>query len=331
MRVIFMNKRNKKLYILGNGFDLHHCLPTRLQDFQEIIQNIDTGGMYENNNVYWTDFEEDLSNIDVDSLLENYGMSPDHSSEREMDREGVISQLKGTLDEMISIKIKTLHCMVEEAEKKLETLTKMNNFNFEEEDEIISFNYTETPRKLYDADNVCYIHGKYLEDELVFGFKHESEEYGQTEVSKIVRRDYEEDYKDIIRKIDNDKTLDEESKAEFKGEAKELYQEKIGDYYSINQKEIINDFYEGNKKCYQYTEFESYLYNINNNEIFDIYILGHQMGEIDSEYFEIIEKVLTTKNWYITQFFGEPAKMDLGERFKFNHKFKYTTIENTLI
>lgn len=326
-----MNTRNKKLYILGNGFDLHHCLPTKLQDFQAIIKNIDTGGMYKRHNVYWTDFEEDLSNIDVDLLLDNYGIKPDYSSEREMDREGVISQLKGTLDEMISIKRKSLHYMVEEAQKKLETLTKMNNFIFEDDDEIISFNYTETPEKLYDANNVFYIHGRYLDDELIFGFKHESEEYGQTEVSKTVRQDYEEEYKDFIRKIDKDKTLDEESKAEFKSETKEFYQEKIGDYYNSNQKEIINDFYEENKKCYQLTEFESYLYNINDNEIFDIYILGHQMGEVDSEYFELIEKILTTKNWYITQFFGNPAEKRLGKRFEFNNKFKYTTIEDIII
>ena len=76
------------------------------------------------------------------------------------------------------------------------------------------------------------------------------------------------------------------------------------DYYIHEQGEAIYDFYKNNKKQYQYEELKDFLSSFNTKDEYIVYVLGHQMGEIDKEYFEYIERLLEPIQWNITQYNG---------------------------
>lgn len=68
------------LYIIGNGFDLHHGLPTSFQGFREYSKYSNFYRLYENGvfmmladqNLaeHWNKLEQNLANFDVDELIE---------------------------------------------------------------------------------------------------------------------------------------------------------------------------------------------------------------------------------------------------------------------
>lgn len=319
-------KRN--IYILGNGFDLHHKLPTSLPHFKNIIEKKDTYGHYNNFGVYWTDFEEDLSNLDVDYIASEYTEGPDYMSDRESDRDGVIWQMEERLSELIQIRESALYEMVKSAVEVLEDKDIINDSVFKDNDIVINFNYTPTVEILYDY-TPFHIHGAYEDDNLIFGFKDDSEEFKKS--NTFLKHDpksiksFDIGLEKAIEKINNDSSLSEEDKGhmitDLTMEASQDY-----DYYTYAQIEAIYNFYKMNKKQYQYKELEKFLSDVNPKDEYIVYVLGHQMGEIDKEYFEYIELLLEPIQWNITQFNDEPYADDLIRRYSFSNKMNFTTI-----
>ena len=77
-------ERTPKLYVVGNGFDLHHGLPTRFDDFKRYLVENSTGypdhadtlqaylsDLAEN----WSNLEAALASLDTDTLREYAGDS----------------------------------------------------------------------------------------------------------------------------------------------------------------------------------------------------------------------------------------------------------------
>ncbi len=80
-----------KLYIIGNGFDLHHCLNTKYSDFAFYLEK-SYSGIYSILESYvsyptsdkdlWSRFEENLANLDIEGILsEHSDLLPDFASE----------------------------------------------------------------------------------------------------------------------------------------------------------------------------------------------------------------------------------------------------------
>ena len=64
--IVIGNKINKILYIVGNGFDIHHGVKSRYSDFKDYVQAngsdlYDTLEKYFNTDELWSDFEETLA------------------------------------------------------------------------------------------------------------------------------------------------------------------------------------------------------------------------------------------------------------------------------
>lgn len=67
----------KILYIIGNGFDLHHGIPSSYWQFGEYLNEY-AHGIYNNvveylhadDDDFWSTFEENLAHLDSDSLLD---------------------------------------------------------------------------------------------------------------------------------------------------------------------------------------------------------------------------------------------------------------------
>lgn len=73
------------VYVIGNGFDLHHGLPTGTADFinylkREHVYNevIDAFSVFSSYAVDWNEYEEALSDINLEEIEEQNVMAPDY-------------------------------------------------------------------------------------------------------------------------------------------------------------------------------------------------------------------------------------------------------------
>ena len=101
------------LYIVGNGFDLHHGVKSSYAAFGEYLREVDSDTYaqleryFTVDEQFWGEFEEQLAHLDTDSLLDDatvflasYGAddwsdSGHHDYEYELDR--VVSAISSTL------------------------------------------------------------------------------------------------------------------------------------------------------------------------------------------------------------------------------------------
>lgn len=154
-----------KLFLIGNGFDLAHNLPTRFDpDFKNIANK------YEYNNFWdlyqsredeiWSDFENLLGCPNFNILEEIFdGHAPDYLSERESDRDSIIHQvvLNGNLQG-------ALYEFANKAEASLNDI--QANYIIQQildsDGYYITFNYTHTLEKIYDIPwkQILHIHGE---------------------------------------------------------------------------------------------------------------------------------------------------------------------------
>ena len=83
--------------------------------------------------------------------------------------------------ELTQIRKSALEDMVKNAVVVLENKDLIVNSIFNNNDIIINFNYTPTVEILYEC-MPFYIHGRYDSDDLIFGFKNDSEEFKESSI-----------------------------------------------------------------------------------------------------------------------------------------------------
>lgn len=133
------------LYILGNGFDLQHDLPTRytphLKDLavrQERFRG--EWNYYSDVEDLWSDVEANLAYPDIDTLvqhLEQY--APDMLSDRESDRDGIIHEAQ----QLLHFPLEDFAQIADEAVASAEKIEKFQRF-FDSDGYFLTFNYTHT-------------------------------------------------------------------------------------------------------------------------------------------------------------------------------------------
>lgn len=169
------------LYIIGNGFDLWHKLPTDYGSFYAYAKDSldDMATYYVNEELEgkpWHDFENCLGTYNW-ILFFNYFNEVDITSEsfRPRDVYGLEDEIKEQSHELVE-NIKTLfnewvlHIDVSVAHEKM---------TFEPNSKFLTFNYTETLQKVYGIaeKDVLHIHGNaYTYEELIFGHGKSREE-----------------------------------------------------------------------------------------------------------------------------------------------------------
>lgn len=165
----------KTLYIIGNGFDKHHNMPTAFTEFYEWMkekhyfdatwQIDEIYGMADY--TWWKDFENSLGEMDMreyasEVTRENY---PDFGSDEFRDADWYNAEYQAELD--ITQMVKAMKSRFKEwidtmqapdSSKKL-PISKKNAF-------FISFNYTPTLESLYNIprDQILHIHGSVFEE-----------------------------------------------------------------------------------------------------------------------------------------------------------------------
>lgn len=170
----------KQLYIIGNGFDIHHGIPSRYSNYREWLEENDSDLIERLRNYYdvdekewWNQFELELGHPDMADYIDNtaFENEPDYGSDDFRDRDyhagefqaedeigSLVVDIKGTFTEWVG------SLPAPNSDKKI---------NLDKEDSFfINFNYTDTLQTLYNVKptDILFIHGNVGEGtELILG------------------------------------------------------------------------------------------------------------------------------------------------------------------
>jgi hypothetical protein len=174
------NLKPRKLYVIGNGFDLWHDVPSRLSQFKQFVKATDRA-VFRDVEEYlptqdnWSDLESALAGMDVDSLIDNSGHlmasygADDWSDASHHDFQHEVQEVVGRLSYGLQ------HRFAEWI-RQLPIPTPSNASrrvaDLDMDAAFLNFNYTSTLTALYGVppEQILYIHGCAIaEDRLVLG------------------------------------------------------------------------------------------------------------------------------------------------------------------
>lgn len=259
------------LYIIGNGFDLHHGMKSRYCDFKDFLEDkdselIDKLEEYFGSDALWSDFEETLAYLDTSQIIdeclnylepydaEDWSDAYHHDYQYEVQRR--IDMITKDLKKYFTEWILQLELPADANHKKIQL---KNSSKF------INFNYTDTLEQLYRVpfENIIYIHNKAENNDSTLIL-------GHSRNPKVNKSLYE---------LDNDEDTDVRVT-----EGNKILDEYFEETYKSTDK-IINL----NKP------FFKSLKNLK-----EIYVLGHSLSKVDIPYIEeIIRNIDKTKTKWI--------------------------------
>lgn len=157
-----------KLYVIGNGFDLAHKIPSAYIDFKNYLEDVNVDFLnrferqYYDLHTLWKDFESNLPRIFEDNIYDD-GMAMGNQLREEHDYDsftddGLSYYLEDEygfinhLQILILAWVNSLNCIVEKV---------FPDDLFSDEDYYLVFNYTLTLERTYDVDpnKILHIHG----------------------------------------------------------------------------------------------------------------------------------------------------------------------------
>lgn len=172
---------SQTLYIIGNGFDLHHGLPTQYKNFKAYLKTVDTE-VFDWVETYiaidedWAELELALADLDTENIVsdlgdflvsysaENWSDSGHHDFQYEVKR--VAAGLSGSLQQHFAEWIRSI-AIPERSEVANPLSTLETDATF------LTFNYTSTLSKIYSIapKNILHIHGEGKDEssELILG------------------------------------------------------------------------------------------------------------------------------------------------------------------
>ena len=266
------------LYIIGNGFDLHHSLKTNYSDFHKFVaENYnDLEWAFEEffrlrygSEFLWNHFEHDLSTFDWKSFFEHHNnidvMSDSFKPSERFGLEDEISEAGEVLIESIRNAFYEWIDELEYPDMKNENISLLK---LEAQSRFLNFNYTSSLELYYRIlpGDILYIHNKAdnLGDQLIFGHRTRAESD-----PKISEQD---------ENGDSNRTLFTDAE----DAARTIFYEFQKDTKNIMRK---------------HREFFGGLSDVNR-----IIVLGHSMGEVDWLYFRYIRKRLPSAQWQISYY-----------------------------
>ena len=271
----------KRLFLIGNGFDIAHNLPTKFNpNFKMIAERNESinffWDIYQSNKPnIWADFENALGHPDFISLEEIFdGYAPDYTSDYESDRDAIITQvdINGNL-------YKSLYEFAENAEKSIYQCSPNSKYErmFNTKCYFINFNYTHTLETLYGINDnkIIHIHGEVGKNNLIFGypkgsFNPEKYRYDFRQKGRGPYVDYE------IEKF-----------------IEMMHESERFDYYTYQAYKSLLDKTKSFCKIPQLDLLDRFL---DNNEFDEIVVIGHSC-KIDYSYFEFLNNKYKNLLW----------------------------------
>ena len=265
----------KHLYIIGNGFDIHHGIPSKYYDKKggscfrkwldenncELLCEIDEN-FGSTNESWWSKFEDSLASIETlrvanEEAFEHY---PNFGSDDFRDRDWYEAELSvgNRLNNVYSNIISAFRNWINQlpiGNPQMKVRIEMTNSSF------LTFNYSDTLETLYGVSpsSILYIHGKVKSnDALILG-------HGLT-------------YQDLEKEFEKNEKVD--------GGDYVYQRAKSAALFSVaNHRKKVEEIIKKNKKWF--------------DELFDvtqIHIYGHSLNEIDMPYFQKIFDTVNRNN-----------------------------------
>lgn len=260
------------LYIIGNGFDLWHKLPTSYNDFYEfapeVLEHLESYFYLEMSNITpWADFENRLGEYDweyfyaeqdvPDVMDDSFKLSMTYGFEDGVseDADNLVSEIDNQFHEWVY---------------SIDTSEVQKNLSLVPDAIYLSFNYTPTLQNVYgvNSEKIFHIHGNAFNyDKLIFG---------------------------------HSEIMEEEPEFDAGGESNRHM-------FSDAQTAAKHPFYAFQKPVESILKdnenwFESLI------GIDTIIVLGHSLNEVDIPYFKKIVEVLPSSNWIVSYHLEEDLK-----------------------
>lgn len=282
----------KTLYIIGNGFDLHHNLPTQYSDFSKYIQkkNVELYNTLENCCKFdykWRDFEDKLDTFSINSLSK-YNEEFRKYDGVEYNLSAILVQAK----ERIRYLPNDLNNWIFETIDYPDLKDVEEPIDFQSEALFLTFNYTKTLENVYNIENknIWHIHNF---------------------ASKVISNK-DNSFPDELQLSDIIVGYDENKKIsvpnfEFENQICGTNFEEILSWLKKKTHSIIK---KNQTKFYQYNSVEK------------VIILGHSLGDCDIPYFQEIEKRISSGATFEISYYNDNAKQDLenqSSKFKGKH------------
>lgn len=170
----------RKLYIIGNGFDLHHGITSKFSNYRDWLKDneaelLDRLSKYYDveNKDWWNQFERELGYPDMSEFIDEtaFENQPDFGSDNFRDRDYYAGQYAAE-DEIGSLVTEIKRTFADWV-KSLPDPNSHKKIKMEKDEAFfINFNYTDTLQKLYNVkpSAILFIHGNACTDsDLVLG------------------------------------------------------------------------------------------------------------------------------------------------------------------
>lgn len=272
--------KTKRLFIIGNGFDLAHGIPSAFSQFGQYLDHADpTASRLIHDYLYvdkdfWNCFEERLASLDYDSVIDyaenflvGYG-ADDWSDAYHHDFEYEIEQIVDGLSRQLRLSfatwIRSLQTPLPGAFTPVRCIDPTASF--------LSFNYTSTLQRLYGVPdaNVTHIHGRSSNDDAEI----------------IIGHGWERQANDLLSC-----QVDEETDVRVAGG----YQ-------------LIDDYFAGTFKPTEQIIERHRPYFDSITEVSEICVLGHSLAEVDAAYFwEILDRIDRHTTQWTVSYHTEPT------------------------
>lgn len=274
----------KQLYIIGNGFDLHHGINSSYRDFQEwmyennpdVIEEIEE--VYEIcNDEWWSDFENQLASLDIIEYSSRIASEnqPDLLSEHcdrtwgdaQFEVEHQLRSLYNDIRVCLPNWISQLNPPLES--KKIDLTTKDAVF--------INFNYTKTLENLYGISphKILHIHGCIDEDEdFILGHGKSIDELNLIKTNYLETSSFyteQENFLELHEQFAIDATIDQ----------------------LASQRKPVEEIIKKHNKFFNSL-----------TEITNIFVYGLSMSEVDMPYLKHILSKVKSAKWEFSDYKG---------------------------
>lgn len=273
------------LYIIGNGFDLHHKLKSQYSDFKAYLQMTDSSLEYLLNMSFskdlWSDFENHLATLNINEIFsDNDDLLPDEDSDRDGDKYIFPDKLEQIKEDLTTGLKNALRDWILD----LNYPSNVNNLllDLDKNASFLSFNYSNTLESLYKVkpEQITYIHNKARSEKHLF---------------KPDELDYLKDDSDIIigHAVKNPRI----SVPTFNSKGFKTYYA-----YEEGFDALKPYFQKSFKNSTQIISDNSFFFD-NLSNIEKIIIIGHSLSNVDMQYFKTISKrAINVKEWKITYY-----------------------------
>ena len=291
----------KILYIIGNGFDLHHGLDTRYQSFAKYLSennsdvydllmnyyplsDINKKSLTDEEYGLWSRFEDALADLNYEAVLDdNEDLAANIAAEdfRDSDWHTYQIEMEEIIKDLTTTLIGEFNKFILDVDYSHVSLS--NLIKIEESSHFLNFNYTETLEEIYHIhdDRITFIHNKATENEckLILGHGTDPKQFIPEEISRPEGLSDEEYY-----------------------EWREQMADSFEFSYESAKQEILTYYTKAFKNTSEIIESNIGFF-LNLTDIEKIIVLGHSLSNVDKKYFEKVKDHINENViWHVSYF-----------------------------